>query len=181
MTSRSFSKTCHFSYFQLSGITKTNQNLWRVVDMNHADGKLLKLQQYGLNNGKHFSYDFSSLISMRNLLKTNEWSNIPGNTEWGNATGVEKVGGTNADLIEDHMLGQSFFDYSQTNIIKRIKVSANANLVRKHYENHQWEDESKNASHFIYYNLYKVKANVANPYLLQHRKTNLYGVTFFYM
>ena len=85
MTLRSFSKTCYFSYFQPSGITQTNQNLWHVVDTNHADGKLLRLQQYGLNNGKPFTHNFSSLVSTRSLTKTDKWAIIAGNTEWGDS------------------------------------------------------------------------------------------------
>ena len=83
------------------------------------------MQQYGLNNGKPFIYDILSLIFTRSLLKTDEWSIIAGNTKWDNNGMVsqvenKKVGGTNADLIEDHMLGQFCFDYSRTKIIKRI-------------------------------------------------------------
>ena len=106
-----------------------------------------------------------------------------GNTEWGNSQALYlveniKVGGTSADLVEDHMLGQYFFDYSWTKLIKRIKVTADANLVKKHYENHQWEDQSKHASHFIYYNFYKVHANVATPFDLQSQKTRPFGMHF---
>ena len=75
-------------------------------------------------------------------------------------------------------MGQYFFDYSRTKIITRIKVTVDANLARKHYENHQWEDQSKHASHFIYYSFYKIIANVASPYALQHQKTRPTCVTF---
>ena len=79
------------------------------------------------------------------------------------------------------MLGQYFFDYSQTNLIKRIKVTADGNLVKKHYKNHQWEDQSKHASHFVYYNFYEVHANVATPFDLQSQKTPPFGMHFGYV
>ena len=54
------------------------------------------------------------VISSRSLPKTDEWSVIAGNTEWVNPQQVtlvenKKVGGTSADLVEDHLLGQYFF------------------------------------------------------------------------
>ena len=57
-------------------------------------------------------------------------------------------------------------------------MTVNANLAKKHYENRQWEDQSKNASRFIYYNLYEVVANVATPYELFGQKTALVRLTF---
>ena len=79
------------------------------------------------------------------------------------------------------MLGQYFFDYLQNKIIKRIKVTADVNLAKKHYENHEWEDQSKHASCFIYYNFYKVTANVATPYELQSLKTRPFGMHLGYV
>lgn len=37
-------------------------------------------------------------------------------------------------------------------------------MAKEHYQNYEWEDESKRASHFVYYNLYSISANVASPY-----------------
>ena len=63
------------------------------------------------------------------------------------------------------MLGQHYWDYSRTKIITQIRVTADANLAKKH-ENHEWEDQSKYASQFIRYRLFNVVANVAGPYEL---------------
>ena len=130
-----------------------------------------------MHNGKPFTRNFSSLISSRSLSRTDEWSIIAGNTLWYDGWPVcaaenKKVDGTTADLMEDHMLGQHYFDYSWTKIITRLKVTADANLAKKH------EDQSKQASQFIHYNFYDVEANVANAYDLQTVKTRPSGLTF---
>ena len=153
MTARSFVKTCYFSYFQPFGVSRTNHSLWCVIGTSHVDGSLLKLQQYGLKNGKPFTHDFSSLISLRSLPRSGEWAILAGNTKWRNSFRVihvedRKVAGTHADLYEDHMLGQHYWDYSRTKIITQIRVTADANLAKKH-NNHEWEDQSKYASQFI--------------------------------
>ena len=103
--------------------------------------------------------------------------------QWDDADSIhavenKKVGGTTADLMEDDMLGQYYFDYSRTKIITRIKVTADANLAKKHYENHQWEDQSKHASQFISNNFYDIEANFANPYDLFVQKSRPTGLTF---
>lgn len=160
--------------------------MWCVVDTSHTDGKLLKLQQYGLNNSKDFTHNFSSLITLKSLPKTDEWAILAGNAGWGNNSGLtnvenKKVAATDANLCEDHLLFQYFGDYSKTRIVTRIKVTTDANLAKKHYDNHEWEDESKFGSRFIKFGLFDVEMNVATPYFLQYPCILPVGITFDYL
>ena len=171
-----------FSYFQPDGTKSTKAYANHIVDSS-TNADFLALQQYGMNDLKPFTADLSSILFSQGLRRVNRWSIIAGNTYWYNDDRVDlldgkKGCGTTADLMEDHMLGQYYWDYSWAKIITRIKVTADANLAKKHYENHQWEDQSKHASRFIFYNLYDIEANVANPLDLQARKAKTIGLTF---
>ena len=60
-------------------------------------------------------------------------------------------------------------------------MTVDANFAKKH-ENHKWEDQSKHASRFVYYNFYDVRINAASLYYLySSQRTQLTGIIFEYV